>query len=389
MDINTGLIVGNAPDLTGLSSGKYQLLTSNSTCNLATKVIAVGKAGFDPIKVASINATDAHCDANNGSINSIQFEKNSFAYRFEWKNAGGASISNTPLFANAAPGNYRLLATDSNQCSGEVYTHTLKLFSTPSISYDNIKSIADTCSFGKGAITGISAGGGAGSYSWSWLNAAGNKVSADKNIYLLPAGTYYATVADSFNCTVKGRSIQVTNASVTWPSPVAANGEVLKGNSATIQVQNPIAGLYLLFDNSSAVNRLAFSYDGMLKTPAVTEDRHFFIRYDSGSCKSALTDVVVRVITQKDIMVPNGFTPNKDGHNDQFRPLLSRQPEKYQFMIYSRWGRKIFESTEPGKGWNGMMDQLPAEAGTYVWVCSYQLPGEPPQTLKGSVVLVR
>jgi gliding motility-associated-like protein len=51
--------------------------------------------------------------------------------------------------------------------------------------------------------------------------------------------------------------------------------------------------------------------------------------------------------------LPNAFTPgNNDGLNDIFKPKLIGVHD-YEFMIFDRWGEKIYETNEIEEGWNG------------------------------------
>lgn len=44
--------------------------------------------------------------------------------------------------------------------------------------------------------------------------------------------------------------------------------------------------------------------------------------------------------------MPNIFTPNNDGINDLFVPVISIGIVSMNTTIYNRWGNKIFETTE-------------------------------------------
>ncbi len=50
---------------------------------------------------------------------------------------------------------------------------------------------------------------------------------------------------------------------------------------------------------------------------------------------------------------PNVFTPNGDGVNDIFRIPGSEALRDFNCVIYNRWGRKVFEWTDPYSGWDG------------------------------------
>jgi gliding motility-associated-like protein len=52
------------------------------------------------------------------------------------------------------------------------------------------------------------------------------------------------------------------------------------------------------------------------------------------------------------IYIPNAFSPNDDGLNDVFKPVVANL-ETYQLTIYDRWGLLVFSSTNPSIGWDG------------------------------------
>lgn len=90
---------------------------------------------------------------------------------------------------------------------------------------------------------------------------------------------------------------------------------------------------------------------------------------------------------------PNAFTPNGDGVNDRFFPLLDCPADPYRFAVYNRWGQKVFESLRSGEGWDGSVEgrRLPSDA--YIWVLELRDlrdDGEPvSELLKGEVFLMR
>ncbi len=83
---------------------------------------------------------------------------------------------------------------------------------------------------------------------------------------------------------------------------------------------------------------------------------------------SAEDELIVRVFsTGPSIFVPNAFTPNRDGLNDQIRPILAGIQRLDFFRIYNRYGQIVFESTEPESGWNGSINGNPQGSGTFVY----------------------
>ncbi len=71
------------------------------------------------------------------------------------------------------------------------------------------------------------------------------------------------------------------------------------------------------------------------------------------------------------VYVPNAFTPNGDGTNDQFHAtIFGSDPLAYHLYIYDRWGGKVFESTDMLNVWTGAYMNNggePLPEGVYAW----------------------
>ncbi|MBY0479729.1 MAG: gliding motility-associated C-terminal domain-containing protein [Chitinophagaceae bacterium] len=82
--------------------------------------------------------------------------------------------------------------------------------------------------------------------------------------------------------------------------------------------------------------------------------------------------VLVRVFNDKlvDIFVPKSFTPNGDGINDVLYPYLTGIKTFKYFKVYNRFGKLMFETTNPDAGWNGMVGGTQQPMAIYIWVSS-------------------
>lgn len=89
--------------------------------------------------------------------------------------------------------------------------------------------------------------------------------------------------------------------------------------------------------------------------------------------------------------IPSVFSPNGDGRNDQFRPVLSPDcPVKnYRLNVYNRYGQLVFFSNRPELGWNGRFGGAPADVGVYMYYLEFTGAGEKQYFRKGDVALVR
>jgi gliding motility-associated-like protein len=99
---------------------------------------------------------------------------------------------------------------------------------------------------------------------------------------------------------------------------------------------------------------------------------------------------IVRVLNTCYITVPNAFTPNGDGNNDDLYPLNAIKAEQLEFKVYNRLGQLIFSTTDWTKHWNGTYKGNVLAAGTFVWTLKYYDADKKKQVfLKGNTVLIR
>ncbi len=90
--------------------------------------------------------------------------------------------------------------------------------------------------------------------------------------------------------------------------------------------------------------------------------------------------------------MPSAFSPNADGLNDVFLPVISAgcPVQAYVLSVYNRWGQRVFYSAKTDQGWDGTINGQYAEMGTYMYQVQF-LGGTRKQqyTQKGDLVLVR
>jgi gliding motility-associated-like protein len=99
------------------------------------------------------------------------------------------------------------------------------------------------------------------------------------------------------------------------------------------------------------------------------------------------------LVTTKDCMhgvyVPSAFSPNGDGKNDIFKPLVFGQLLNYNFQVFDRYGQMIFHSYDASKGWDGLVKGKKQNSNVFVWMCTYQLQDEKTTKKTGTVTLIK
>ena len=103
----------------------------------------------------------------------------------------------------------------------------------------------------------------------------------------------------------------------------------------------------------------------------------------AGEC--AAPDSVVSSVP----VFPDAFTPNGDGLNDEFMPLLGQGYRKFRFEVYDRWGGLIFRSRDPGEAWDGTHKKSHCPEGVYVWKFFGELKDGNAVEKQGTVTLIR
>jgi gliding motility-associated-like protein len=110
------------------------------------------------------------------------------------------------------------------------------------------------------------------------------------------------------------------------------------------------------------------------------------------------TYVTFFVLEQGRYAMATAFTPNEDGKNDFFYPVLNgggrSSARVTAFRIYNRWGQLIYDNPLP-KGWDGKINGEPQASGTYSYFVAVETPdpNNPAKTVtlqkQGSFQLMR
>jgi len=182
----------------------------------------------------------------------------------------------------------------------------------------------------------------------------------------LLAGTYIIVVTDEF-CDVSD-TIKVPHID----GPVAN----FVSNSYTV----PVNVIFMLTDqtrgNSPFVWNWDFgdgNYENGYTSPFIRHDYEetgdyiiFMEVRDTNDCVDTISKKI-RVYDQLHVYIPNTFTPNGDGKNDTWKPVIeeySKEEGAYVLSVYDRWGQQVFHSTDPEEAWDGTIKGKPAQNNT-------------------------
>ena len=105
----------------------------------------------------------------------------------------------------------------------------------------------------------------------------------------------------------------------------------------------------------------------------------------------------ISLIVERDFttFIPNTFTPNQDGINDEFYVFTRTRTTIEIFDIFDRWGNKVFSAptgsltNNPSEGWNGRVKGQEINAGVFAYVAKVVFPDGTIEINHGNVTLLR
>ncbi|WP_118976333.1 gliding motility-associated C-terminal domain-containing protein [Taibaiella koreensis] len=125
---------------------------------------------------------------------------------------------------------------------------------------------------------------------------------------------------------------------------------------------------------------------------AATQTGRYWARIENEGCTASDTVSVRLISCHCGFNVPNAFSPNGDGINDQLLPVIAPdcRVQHFAFAVFNRYGQRVYLSNDPAKGWNGYFNNRPADPGTYFYELSFS-GGIRQESFyrKGDVVLLR
>lgn len=103
---------------------------------------------------------------------------------------------------------------------------------------------------------------------------------------------------------------------------------------------------------------------------AVDVGIYYFTVFNEFGC-STLDSMEIFDACPPQLFVPNAFTPNADGYNDQFG-YYGEYYTDFSIAIFNRWGNKVFESTNPDAFWDGSVNGQGVPEGVFVYLIKYR-----------------
>jgi gliding motility-associated-like protein len=124
----------------------------------------------------------------------------------------------------------------------------------------------------------------------------------------------------------------------------------------------------------------------------ISEPGKYWVTVTEAACIGSDSMTLGEAICACTAAMPEAFTPNNDGHNDYYFPIIEHGclVRDYTFCVYNRWGEMVFSTHDPLDKWDGKYFGIPQDLGTYMYFVEYMVDGSSHKFLvKGDFILIR
>ncbi len=259
-------------------------------------------------------------------------------------------------------GNYTVKTTSAAACVSAISSAisvTVNIIpAVPAISVDKLSF----CSGDFATLTSNSASGN------QWYKDGNIITGATLTIFKATVTGNYAVKASSSPACVSALSTAFSL--IANPTPAApviiADGDlkICKDDIRNLSVVIPANSTPQWYKNGTLISNA--NNAGL----AVSETGNYTNRITtSAGCISPISNsILIEVVCNTGIMMPDMFTPNGDGINDKVYPIIPGLRYLRTFEIYNRIGNMVFSTSDTGKGWDGSFRGSQQPADSYIWV---------------------
>lgn len=316
--------------------------------------------------------------ANDGAIR-VDVAGGTAPYRFKWS----GSTDTDGDVQNLASGKYGLTITDAKGCFTNLEVEINQPPALDSITFDCEEFRSPTISF--------AATGGTPPYLYS---IDGDPFQNEEVFSQLNSGDrYMLQIKDGAGCTIDQNFIMPSR----FDKMVELDPTVLLelGQDYTLKPKLNIPESLVKSIKWLPSNGLSCTDCLSPKLDALKNETYTIQMEDIFGCLGSAF-INIKLNQQIDLFIPNGFSPNGDGLNDQLGVFANRKQIKrvVSIQIFNRWGLLIYEDqdflpNESRRGWDGRYKGLDLRPDVYAYVVKVELVDGQFQMRKGEVVLMR
>ncbi|HEX8514918.1 MAG TPA: gliding motility-associated C-terminal domain-containing protein, partial [Bacteroidia bacterium] len=369
---------GNTASPTVNAAGTYTVTVTSPAngCTQTSTVTVTAAAG-----VPNVNAGNNQTLTCSNSSAALNGSSSTPGVTYSWSGPGIVSGGNTSSPVVNAQGTYTLTVTNpSNGCSAAASVNVASSVASPAVNAGTNQSMA--CSAAALTLNGSSTTPGA-TFSWTGPGIVSGANTASPSVNTI--GTYTLTVTNPTNGCTASASVTVSPSS---PIIVNAGADAVLTLGSSVALE---AGGASSYSWTPSTGLSCTNCAEPVATP--TETTTYCVTGTDGSCTDSdciTITVEVPCVTNKELGVPNAFSPNNDGNNDEFcLQGWSACMTQFSILIYDRWGEKVFESSEADFCWDGRFRGKILDPGVFVYIIQARYTVGDNVTKKGNISIIR
>ena len=342
--------------------------------NGCDSIMTFSLEAYPPMNLA-FNVEESCPDNATGSI-SVEVLNGVEPYGYQWSN--GAI---TPSIENAESGQYGLTVTDAIGCFAESSVSVGALSANLVIT-----DATDVSCFGFSdgvlAVSGFEQG--------SLFSMDGQVFTSDSIFSNLPMGSYSLYVQLPNGCLVEQNVIieEPPKLNVTLPTDIT----IELGDSILLSSQvNSLTTLNYAWTPFEWLSCL--DCPSLWAAPFETTIYTLLVTNETGCADE--DNIEITVLTNVDVYVPNAFSPNGDGVNDNLTVFSGPGVARVKrLLVFDRWGELVFEGldfppNDLSYGWNGLFKGKEMGNAVFAWLAEIELVDGRQEFLKGDVTLIK
>ncbi len=350
-----------------------EMFTGTSGCDSLHTIVLE----FTDELATDISTTPSCLESNEGRVE-LNIIGGMGPYTTFWE---GNNRGNALAFDNLEPGIYDLTVNDVLGCQTNQQIE-ITAIPTPEISSE-ILSIS--CFGANDGAVELFANQPNLTYSLDGIN-----YSREASFLNLSPATYQVFIKDETGCNY------MEEFTLYEPVPLAVTLPIERTISlgATIQLIPVTTTENVNYDWAASSSLSCLDCENPVASPL--EDTQYTLTiYDENNCEGQ-AQILVRVDDNKKVFVPNVFSPDDDGLNDNFSILTIEGPvqEVTTFKIYDRWGNLIYEANnfdplDEKFGWNGHYKGKPMDNGVFIYYAIIKYIDGTEEELTGDITLTK
>ncbi len=340
---------GTGATISNLPVGNYSVqVTDQHGCQATASATVTGNT---PVQLTLASSSNVTCNGAANGTAVVQPSGGTAPFTYNWT-PGGASVANP---SNLGPGTYTATVTDAGGCTASAsvtITEPAPLVLTQAITQP-------TCGETDGQIT-VTASGGNGNYTYLWTPTGANtNVLSNAG-----GGSYTVTVSSGSNCSANATYTLVPAGNLglsATPSTFSYHaGDDIPLTAATVITTN--VSIFWAPDPSLSCT----ACPNPTAAPGGGDETYTVYATTPDGCIDSVQVFAKIIIPCTDIFVPTIFSPNGDGQNDMIT-VMGNCIQEMKFIVYDRWGEKVFEAISAEDPWDGYYKGKPANTGAYVY----------------------